>query len=187
MDWKGFTLYKLHFVFKSSFFKTAILFLQCSSSTFSKLHIFRVSDLSLFFPSIFCITGLKPCKSWSEKTNWSVDAVVLKGQTFTMKLCGVGIWSHLMETTLCRTTPTFVIFASFWIMWLLVGSLFCCETVWWVVRKRILSLCGQIHLLVIQMIEAAHTSPRQCIFGVVTADENDPEDVICSLLCSCIH
>lgn len=121
------------------------------------LHIFRVSDLSLFFQSIFCITGLKPCKSWSEKTN-CVDTMVLKGQTFIMKLCGVDIWSHLMETTLCRTTHTFLIFASFWIMWLLVGSQFWCETVWWVVRKLILSLCGQSHLVVIQMIKAAHTS-----------------------------
>lgn len=114
------------------------------------------------------------------KKQIEVLMLVLKGQTFIMKLCRVGIWSHLMKTTLLRTTCTFLIFASFWIMWLLVRSQFWCETVWWVVRKLILSLCGQSHLLVIQMIEAAHTSPWKCIFGVVTTDENDPEDMVCS-------
>lgn len=69
--------------------------------------------------------------------------MVLKGQTFIMRLCGVGIWSHLIETTLCKTTLTFLIFASFWIMWLLVGSQVWCETVWWVVRKLIISLWAQ--------------------------------------------
>lgn len=84
---------------QSSFFKNVTF--QCFHNKIFKYltQTFLVSEFQTCYCSpgyyfAFLVNGGKPCKRRSEnrlKTNQNVEMVVLKGQTFILKLCGVGV------------------------------------------------------------------------------------------------